>query len=325
VNRSAGVKVSMLSVVVLNYRNAELALDGIRCLPEAVGTGSYELIVVDNASGDGSAAYMRESLPWARVIETPSNAGFAAGMNAGLRQANGDYVLIMNSDVRPGAGSVETLLAYMRGHPDVGIAAPLLVDESGRTSRTLLIQPTIWRAFVPLLAKLRYKRWCDRLDVCPLAVEACEGAAAIVTRQAIERAGLLDESFFFYYEIVEWCMRIRQSGLSVVIVPSAKMTHLGGQSTANRHLAAQVELKRSEYLLLRKLFGRAVWCAAVTRDTFSEALRTLFYAALARSAGRRRTRSLEKLAAHAAVLRWLLRGMPTRDSAWYKNVLGAWE
>ena len=312
----------MVSVVVLNFRTPEQTARAFERLADAAPGVEIEAIVVDNASGDGSAEAIRERCPRARVIELSENLGFAAGMNAGAREASGEFVLLLNSDVEAMPGSLSVMLDYMRANPNVGLAAPLLVDKNENPTRTLLVAPTIWRTLIPALGKLRYRQWRRRIGPEPLDVEATEGAAVLVSRAAIERVGFLDEEFFFYHEIVEWCMRIRDAGFRVVLVPSARMKHLCGQSTGGLWLPARIELKRSEYQLLGKRLGSFVRAVAIARDVVSEAGRCVTYGMLSLG-GSERTRT--KLTAHGAVLRWIMMGMPNRRDSGYVSKFGGWD
>lgn len=310
-----------LSVVVLNFRTPEQTTRAVECLASAAPGVEIETIVVDNASGDGSVDAIRQRLPHVLVVEMNENLGFAAGMNAGAREASGDYVLLLNSDVEGLPGSLGEMLDYMKANPMVGLVAPLLVDENEKPIRTLLVGPTLWRTLIPALGKLRYKQWRKLIGSEPLDVEATEGAAVLVSRAAIEKAGLLDEEFFFYHEIVEWCMRMRDKGFRVVIVPSARMKHLCGGSTGGVWLPARIELKRSEYQLIRKRLGASVRLFAIARDFISAAWRCLVYG-LASAAGFKRAGV--KLSAHGAVLSWLVMGMPGRRETRYVSRFGGW-
>jgi len=306
-----------VSIVVLNYRTAEQTVRALECAVTAADGLSTDEIVVDNASGDGSAEVIRSSRPSARLIEMPENRGFAAGMNAGIREAAGEYVLLLNSDVEATPGSIAAIVEFARANSDVGLVAPLMVDENDGPIRSLCLAPTLWRVLVPALGKAGYKRWQRRVKADPLDVEATEGAAIIVSRAALDKAGLLDEDFFFYHENVEWCMRIRGAGLRIVLLPSARMKHLRGGSSGGVWLPARIELKRSEYQLLGKRFGRGVRSLAIARDVLSGAIRCAFYCL----PGLSRT----KLATHCAVLRWVAMGMPDRRDARYRARFGVWD
>ena len=325
----AGMNASLsglrLSVVVLNFRTPQQTARALNCAKAASGDFDLETIVVDNGSNDGSPATIRDLCPFARMIEMPTNVGFAAGMNAGIRQCTGDYVLLLNSDVEACPDSINILVRHMQGCPDVGLAAPVLLNEHGEVSRTLLVQPTLWRVLVPGLGRLRYKQWRRRIGSDMLEVEATEGSAVIVSRGALEKAGPLDEDFFFYHEIVEWCLRIRDAGLRVVVVPQARMTHLRGGSTAKLWLSARIELKRSQYILLRKRFGSLFSRLVAARDLLGEIVDVILYLVCSASCLGRCRRMRTKLAAHWAVLSWMLCGMPGRRSWLYLSRFEGWD
>jgi len=314
-----------LSVVVLNFRTPEQTVRALNSVKIAADHIETEEIVVDNASRDDSPEIIRSARPGARVIELHENTGFAFGMNAGAREAKGEYILLLNSDIEAAAGSVSALVNYMRANPDVGLVAPVLLNEKGGVSRTLLVQPTLWRMLVPAIGKMRYKQWQRRIGVEPLDVEATEGAAFVVSRKAVDRAGLLDEDFFFYHEIVEWCMRIRDNGLRIVVLPDAKMMHLCGGSTGKVRVAARIELKRSEYQLLRKRLGACAGAIAVLRDLACEGLRVLSYTLLVLLSLGMWSRMRIKLVSHFAVFRWIASGMPARNTMGYKKAFGGWD
>ncbi|MCX6345748.1 MAG: glycosyltransferase family 2 protein [Armatimonadetes bacterium] len=314
-----------LSIVVLNFRTPEESVKALESAALAAGDIDFELIAVDNASGDGSPDVIRRLCPTAKVIELPSNLGFAAGMNAGIREASGDYILLLNSDVLAQKNSIASMIDFMQSNIDVGICAPLLENPDGSESRTLLMEPTIARVLIPWVGKMGYKSWRKQLGSVPIDVEATEGAAVMVNRDILGRVGLLDEDFFFYNEIVEWCMRMRETGYRVLILPEAKMTHWCGGSSGGVRKAARIELKRSEYQLLEKRLGGIVASSVKVRDVVSEALSLGFYGIACVLSGGRLKRSKDKLIVHYGVLRWICAGMPDRHEAIYIRLFGRWD
>ncbi len=314
-----------LSIVVLNFRTPAQTVKALECAGATIADGPVEMIVVDNCSGDGSVETIKGLCSGARVVEMPSNLGFARGMNAGIRESSGDFVLLTNSDVEASGGSVQRLLSYMLSNPDVGLSAPSLVDGGGKRSRTLLLQPTLTRLLVPWVGKSNYRAWVAKVGSQALDVEATEGAAVMVRREAIRAAGLMDEDFFFYHEIVEWCARIRDRGFRIVVVPESVMTHHCGTSTKYSRRAARVELKRSEYQLIGKRLGTAARRVVIARDAVSELASVCFYAgAYTLSLGAWK-RGFDKLSAHWAVWRWLAWGMPGCSDERYRKHIGVWD
>ena len=316
-----------LSVVILNYRTPGDTAQAVQSIMSGARPDAAvpEVIVVDNGSNDDSLRLIAEECPCAKIIELGENRGFAAGMNAGMAGSRGEYILLLNSDVRVEPGSLEALLTHMGGNNLVGLAAPLLLDDGGRPMRSLLVQPTIWRTFIPLLSKLQYARWKRRIGDQPVCVEATEGAAVIVSRKALADVGLMDEQFFFYYEIVDWCMRFRSKGYSVQVLPAARMRHACGTSVKTLWEASRVEIKRSEYQILCKHLGRTVAALAVWRDVLVGLLRTVLYsAALACTVGRNH-RIRAKLASYYGLVTWLFAGRPDRNDERYISLFGRWD
>ena len=150
--------VHKLSAVVLNYRTPERTARAVGCLSDAAGGLALETIVVDNASGMAARRRFAISFQQAQVIELNENLGFAAGMNAGIHESAGDYVILLNSDVEALPGSLDALVEYMQANPDVGLVAPLLVDENERPRGPCLLGPP-YGGLLPALGKLRYKQW----------------------------------------------------------------------------------------------------------------------------------------------------------------------
>lgn len=317
-------KSKVLTAIVLNFRTPEQTLQALRGLDNAADGIEIEKIVVDNASKDGSVGIIQVQQPDTQIIELQENCGFSIGMNVGLRAASGEYILLLNSDIEPEPGSVSKMLGFMHANSDIGLVAPLLFNAEGNLSRSVLMQPAIWQIFLPVIIKLRHKLWHRRIGDKPLDVEATEGAAIMISRKTLEQAGGLDEDFFFYAEIVEWCMRIRERGLRVVILPMARMKHLEGGSTDKYLKASRIELKRSEYLLFRKRMGVFMCWLAIMRDIVFESIRCLEYGLLTALSFGMWSRVRHKLSAHSAILKWMTLGMPDRQNPRYISSFGAW-
>ncbi len=311
-----------ISVIVLNYRAWRESARALRSAADAAGHYRIESIVVDNGSADGSVAALREEFPEAAVIGLTKNLGFAAGMNAGICASTGRHILLLNSDVVAAPESVRDLVDYLSTKPDVGIVAPALVDSEGRCARSFLTRPTRLRIILPFLAKRAYRSMRGKLGVEPLEVEATEGAAVLTSREAISRVGLMDERFFFYYEIVDWCMRMANCGLRVVVLPTSRMEHAGGSSTPR--VSARIEFKRSEYQLIEKMSGGPLSRVAQLRDLSAEVLQVLFYG-ISRLFVGRNARVRDKLRVHFQLLRWFACGMPERLDQSYVARFGGWD
>jgi GT2 family glycosyltransferase len=215
---------SVLIVVVCFNRVA----DTLACLASLANLiyARYEVLVIDNASSDGTVEQVRARFPEHVVLETGANLGYAGGNNLGLRRAIAqgyDYALLLNNDAEVAAGSLEALIAAAEGDPSVGLAGPTIY-YADRPS-------TIWSAggIIQWHQGKTAMRGLDEIDngqyARPAEVDFLSGCALLVKRAAVERVGLLDERFFLYYEDTEWCVRLRRAGFRVVQVPAARLIH----------------------------------------------------------------------------------------------------
>ena len=237
-----------LSIVIVSY-NARLDL--VACLQSVTGAPpavDHDIVVVDNASTDGSAAAAM-AFPGVRVVELPRNAGFAAANNAGIRATRGELLLLLNSDTLVPAGAIDALLARFLAVENVGVAGPRLVDASGRAELSFgrMMSPlNEWRQ------KRRTRAWIEAETAREQFVDWVSGACLLVRRADAERAGLLDERFFLYTEDVDFCHAIRALGRRVLFTPAARIVHLRGRSRASQPAASRAAYRRSHIAFYEK-------------------------------------------------------------------------
>ncbi|TPW12609.1 MAG: family 2 glycosyl transferase, partial [bacterium] len=225
----------MVSVVIVNFRTPDDLLRLIESLKAGTPTGRpLEIIVVDNASGDDSPAKLRAAHPDVQLIESPSNRGFAAGVNLGLARATGEHLLILNPDIVVHPGSIDTLVDFMAAHPQAGLVAAKLLNPDGTlqptcrtryTLKTILLRRTILGRLFPNDRTLREHLMLDYDHATPRNVDWVAGACLMVRREALEEVGPMDERYFLYFEDVDWCTRMHRRGWGVWYVPGAVMTH----------------------------------------------------------------------------------------------------
>jgi GT2 family glycosyltransferase len=247
-----------LSIVIVSFNaRADLVkcLDSLRAAPPAT---PHDVVVVDNASTDGSADAAR-GIPGVRVIAMERNAGFAAANNAGIRATSGNLVVLLNSDTIVPAGAIDTLVARLAADDRVGIAGPRLVDGDGRAEISFgrMISPLnearqkiIGRLYADGIGSI--VRRVERETRREQFVDWVSGACLLVRRSAAEAAGLLDERFFLYTEDVDFCHAIRALGYRVLFAPSAEIVHLRGRSRASAPQAANVAYRRSQIAFYEK-------------------------------------------------------------------------
>jgi N-acetylglucosaminyl-diphospho-decaprenol L-rhamnosyltransferase len=261
-----------LLIVIVNYRTADHTLDCLRSLQDEVGSvGGTRVVVTDNASGDDSVARLEAAAHangwggWVTIQPLERNGGFAAGNNAAIRPAlAGDdpprYVVLLNPDtiVRPGA--LRTLVAFMDGRPDVGIAGSRLEDPDGTAQRSAFRFPTVLGELEGGLRLGMVSRVLARWVVAPEVpgesgpTDWVAGACMIVRREVFEAIGLLDEGFFMYFEEVDFCHRARRTGWPCWYLPAARVVHLVGQSSGVTDRRVSRRRRPSYWFLARRRY-----------------------------------------------------------------------
>jgi hypothetical protein len=248
-----------LSIVIVNY-NAQPHLE--KCLESLMASPpqmSHDIVVVDNASTDGSVAAVHRRWPGIRVIQQSLNAGFSAGNNVGIRASRGDLILLLNNDTIVRTGAVDALAARLLARPDVAIVGPRLVDAAGRVELSFgrMISPANELRQKMLLALYRrhvasVMKWIERETTHEHEVDWVSGACLLVRRTDAERVGLLDERYFLYTEDVDFCAAIRAQGRQVLFTPAAEIVHLGGRSRATAPAASNLAYRRSHLAFYEK-------------------------------------------------------------------------
>jgi GT2 family glycosyltransferase len=240
----------MLSIVIVSF-NARADLE--RCLAslhDAPPRTPHEILIVDNASSDGSVDALTR-WPDVRVIENRANVGFAAANNIGIRASRGDLLLLLNSDTIVSPGGLDRLVAELTADETLAIAGPRLVDGDGRAELSFgrMISPlNEWRQ--KRLQRNRDK--VERLTRLRSYPDWVSGACLIVRRADAEAVGLLDERFFMYTEDVDFCASIRARGRRVLFTPDVEVVHLRGRSAAAAPRATNDAYRRSQLAFYRK-------------------------------------------------------------------------
>ncbi len=229
-----------LSIIILNYKTKDLIKYCIKNIVATVTDLQYEIIVVDNGSHDGVEVMLAQHYPQVRFIQSGANLGFAAGNNIGMREARGEYIMIMNPDITVTPGAVSTVVSYMRSHPDVGLVGPKLLNGNNtlqyscmrfQTFRSIVYRRTPLgktKRGQEFLRNYLMMDW-DHNETRP--VDWVMGACQTVRRADLERVGMYDDRFFFYVEDMEWCRRFWMNGKQVVYKHDAVMYHLHEQAS----------------------------------------------------------------------------------------------
>lgn len=228
-----------IAIVVVLYKSREQVRDFVASLEAGTRGVEYELVAVDNDSPDDSVERMCAVAPLATIVRTGTNAGYAAGINAGVAAAGRhDAVLVVNPDVRLKAGCVAALLEKV-GQPGIGIAVPKLFDADGEVIDSMRREPTVLRALGDaVLGAQRAGRWPPfgevvsdrRLYGREHVIDWAEGSTQLISAECWQTCGPWDESYFLYSEETEFDLRARDNGFRTLYVPSAEAVHLAGGS-----------------------------------------------------------------------------------------------
>lgn len=250
----------ILSIIIINRNTRRLLLDCIASAKRTIRRTSCELIVVDNASTDGSVESVSREHSEVRVIANQRNTGFAAANNMAMHVMRGRYALLLNSDTILLDEAVDRMVDFMEAHPQAGMCGPQLLNGD-RTYQTSIgtfptipgefVSRTILRFFAPDAHRMP-NRSAAAGSRGPVIVDFIIGACMLARKRALDDAGMLDEAYFFYYEEIDWCFRIRQAGWHVYHLPGISIIHLGGQSTKDINLRTRVESWRSRYIFFIK-------------------------------------------------------------------------
>ncbi len=254
-----------VSVIIVNWNTKRLLQDCLESLYVQGGNVDTEVIVVDNASTDGSVEMVRDDFESVKLIENMENRGFAAANNQGMAAAKGRYVLLLNSDTVVLDNAVARTVNFADAHPRAAVTGCRVLNADGTLQPTCFMFPSTLNML--LSSTYLYKlfpgsrffgrermTWWDRNDV--RQVDVVTGCFMLVRREAIDQVGMMDERFFMYAEETDWCYRFKESSWDVIFTPVARIIHLGGQSTAKRPVAMIVQLRLSILGFIRKHRGR---------------------------------------------------------------------
>jgi len=233
----------MLSIIIVNYKTPDMLRLCIKSLIATIKTTPYEIIVVDSATDGELEDQMAEEFPKIKFFAFEDNLGYSKSVNAGIKKASGEYILVLNPDIIAEDEAVDKMLAYIKSHHDAGMVGPRLLNFNGTPQNsafrfyglpTIIIRRTF-------LGKMEFgKKRMDRFLLKdkniehikePLAVDWLMGSALMVSKKALEKTGGMDEQYFMYFEDVDWARTFWENGFKVVYLPQAKMHHYHGQTS----------------------------------------------------------------------------------------------
>lgn len=232
-----------LSIIVLNYKQKGLVKNCLKNILSLNLKLNYEIIVVDNNSEDNCLEMVKNDFPAVKTIASKKNLGYAGGNNLGIKEAKGKYVLILNPDITVLQGSIEGMYQFMENNLLCALCGPKLLNPDKS------IQPSCFRfpkLYTPILRRTFLGKFDFArkelnnylmLDVKKDRIVDADwliGASVMVRRDAIEKTGLMDERYVFYFEDVDWCRRFKSAGYKIYYLPEMEMIHFHQRLSAQR-------------------------------------------------------------------------------------------
>jgi hypothetical protein len=255
-----------VSVVIISYNTRDLTLPCIDSIYRHTTGLDFEILVVDNASADGSPEAIGDRFPGVRLLRQERNIGFGPANNVGIREAGGEFVFLLNSDTLLLDNALPGLTEFMRrpGNERIGCCGGLLFNADRTPQASYGHSPSVVQVLFDQteLRRLFRSFYMNRLAVAVPAhpdavtrVPYVSGADLFVRRSALETVGLFDEDFFLYFEETDLCRRMDEAGYRCVIVPEVRILHYFGQSSGGFAMQRMKHFKRSELLYFRKSQG----------------------------------------------------------------------
>jgi GT2 family glycosyltransferase len=253
-----------ISVLIVSWNAKhylQLCLDSLTSAPPR---RHVEILVVDNASNDGSREMVKDQYPQVKLVESSENLGFAKGNNLGIGLAKGRYVALVNPDVTVLPGCLDALADFLDQNSQVGNVGPRVWNPDGTIQSSCQRFPTLWSSFcsaMGLAARFRNSRFLRGHEMyClsddqPRAVDVLVGCFSMIRREAFEDVGLLDEDLYMYAEDVDWCRRAWSHGWHVIFYPGAQAIHDRSSITAPYPVRFALEQQRSTLRYWRKYHG----------------------------------------------------------------------
>lgn len=262
VNRKKSKKVS---IIIVHYKVKKEFFDCLVSINKSNPSVSYEVIVVDNDEKPYIEKELQEKFPWVYYIKSPNNLGYSAGNNLGVKYTCGKYLFFLNPDTEVYAGTIDTLVNFLKKDRSVAIAAPLFLDQNNKpyplqgSKRLTPLRAIFTLSFLhklfpknPISGEYLLSNWnktnIKEVDVVP-------GTAFMVKKSVFDQVGWFDENFFLYFEEFDLCNRVKKLGYNIFILPEAKVKHLWGVSTKRANFDIKKVFQKSRFYYFKKYYG----------------------------------------------------------------------
>jgi GT2 family glycosyltransferase len=257
-----------VTIVTVNYKTAELVNDCVQSIKDYTPSDMpVTIVVIDNGSNDGSLEKITAAHPDITLIDGKDNLGFSKGNNIALREVKTPYAMLFNNDALMLPGTLERMVDFMEANPDCGMCGARVLNPDMTDQDYPCHFPSITEMFRRVFSGPQFPaKDVDRNK--PIAMARIHGACLMTRREVLETVGVMDEQFYMYEEDMDWCLRVRNAGWKLWLLPDVSIVHLGGQTTGrppsgrrdektirpfNPRMA--YELRKSRYILYRKHRG----------------------------------------------------------------------
>jgi GT2 family glycosyltransferase len=252
----------ILDIIIINYKSTDFLFNNLSSVYHSIKNIPVRIQVHDNGSGEGLEC-VKNMFPKVNFIRNKYNMGFAKATNNALKRSTAPYIMIINPDTIIKDGFFDSILDFMDNNPEVGIAGPKIFNDDGTIQGSARSFPSVHSAFFgrsSFLTKLFPNSRFSRANILtkkndgktPMEVDWVSGACLVVRRQAFEDVGFLDESFFMYWEDVDWCKRMWAKGWKIVYFPVASIMHYIGGSSEKNMFQSVLEFHKSAYYFCGK-------------------------------------------------------------------------
>lgn len=273
-----------VSVIIVNWNTRDLLRNCLKSIYEHGGQIDFRVIVIDNASNDGSAGMVKKDFPQVTLVENSENRGYAAACNQGIRTAGGRYVLILNSDTLICGSAIEKTVRYADEHPEAAVVGCQVWENPKKVQMTCFGFPSVLNLFLDAFALNRifkqnrffgreWMLWWGRDS--EREVDVISGSFMFVRHEAIDKVGLMDEDYFLYYEETDWCYRLSKAGWKMLFWPGARIIHCHGGRNSSKQEAVKmfVQMQKSCLIFFKKHRGPVSYISARLILTISFMLR----------------------------------------------------
>ncbi len=243
-----------LSVVIVSYNTRDYLLRCLESLHNNPPAFPMEIIVVDNASTDGSPQAVRRNFPQVKILEMKENLGFAAATNVGIRESTGDLILFLNSDTEVTPSALDRTAEKLEDRRVGAVGCQLLYGD-GTFQLSFGREKSFFGEIADKLAGKLLERYYGakfKGKEIDIEVDWVSGAFIMTRRDVVEQAGMFDKNYFLYMEDVDWCLRVKRAGYKIIYTTSARIYHFLGKSTSKRPLASLLQARRSRIIYYKK-------------------------------------------------------------------------